>query len=316
MVRTVNGDWLIRARDGRLGVYATRDEAVWCRAERRPGGGTWLPWRKVGGDQRLHPGLAVGHGADGYAHLVSWRPTKAKEAGLAHSTHFRVHLAALDWSAVGHPDRTGARTGIPAVAVDAEGRAHVFVGNRGNGVHALIQKERGGWNAWSGLKGSDVHEELAAVTGESGRVELYGTNPDGILRWLQEEAGAPPVPADPLPVRVEPGTLSALSTSKEHTTLFFADPEGMLHAWRPDTEPTPCSRRPAPARRPCSAAPWTATTARCSPSVRPPAGSPSPRVRRSRSRRACGGRSPDRSCRWARPWPSPRTRTAVSSPRR
>ncbi|MFJ4205052.1 hypothetical protein ACIP2Y_36230 [Streptomyces sviceus] len=239
MVRTVNGDWLIRARDGRLGVYATRDDAVWCRAERRPGGDTWLPWRKVGGDQRLHPGLAVGHGADGYAHLVSWRPTKAQEAGLVHSTHFRVHLSALDWSPVGHPDRTGARTGVPAVAVDAEGRAHVFVRNRGDSVRALIQKERGGWNAWADLGGTGVHEQLTAVTGESGRVELFGTDPDGILRWLQTEAGAPPVPADPLAVRVEPGTLSALPTSKEHTTLFFADPEGMLYAWRPDTGPTP-----------------------------------------------------------------------------
>ncbi|MGX1366744.1 hypothetical protein RKD19_002103 [Streptomyces canus] len=239
MVRTVNGDWLIRARDGRLGVYATRDEAVWCRAERHPGGDTWLPWRKVGGAQRLHPTLAVGHGPDGYAHLASWRPTKGQEAGLVHSTHFRVHLAALDWNPVGHPDRTGPRTGVPAVAVDAEGRAHVFVRDGGDRVRVLIQKERGGWNAWADLGGTDVHEQLTAVTGESGRVELYGTGPAGVLRWLQGEAGAPPVAADPLPVRVEPGTLSALPTAKDHSTLFFADPEGMLHAWRPDTEPVP-----------------------------------------------------------------------------
>lgn len=238
MVRTVNGNWLIRARDGRLGVYTTRDEAVWCRAEQRPGG-AWSPWRKVGGEQRLHPALAVGQGANGYAHLVSWRPTKAKESGLVHSTHFRVHLAALDWIPVGHPDKAGARTGVPAVAVDAEGRAHVFVGDRGNGVQALVQKERGGWSAWSALKDPEVHGELTAVTGESGRVELYATTDTGILRWLQEEPGAPPVPADPLPVRVEPGTLSALPTSKKHTTLFFADPEGMLYAVRPDTGPTP-----------------------------------------------------------------------------
>ncbi|MER6242408.1 hypothetical protein [Streptomyces griseorubiginosus] len=239
MVRTVNGNWLIRARDGRLGVYVTHDDEVRCRSERGPGSDTWSPWRRIGGEQRLQPGLAVGQGVDDYAHLVSWRPTKAAEAGLVHSTHFRVHLAPLDWTPLGHPDRTGARTGLPAVAVDAEGRAHVFVRNRGNGVHALVQKERGGWNAWTDLKGSDVHEQLAAVTGESGRVELYATNPTGILRWAQEEAGAPPVPDDPLPVRVEPGTLSALPTSKEHVTLFFADPEGMLHAWRRGTEPVP-----------------------------------------------------------------------------
>ncbi|MER6348465.1 hypothetical protein ACWC10_18825 [Streptomyces sp. NPDC001595] len=238
MVSTVNGDWLIRGRDGRLGVYTTRGDAVLSRAERHPGG-DWTPWRTVGGEQRLHTGLAVGRGADGYAHLVSWRPTTGDEAGLVHSTHFRAHLAALDWLPIGHPNKQGARTGRPAVAVDAQGRAYVFVGNRGKGVHTINQKERGGWTGWHDLKGSKVHEELVAVTGESGRVELYGVGPAGVLRWLQEEPGARPVAADPLPVRVEPGTAAALPTSKEHTTLFFADPEGMLYAWRPGADPVP-----------------------------------------------------------------------------
>ncbi|RZB15010.1 hypothetical protein StrepF001_34330 [Streptomyces sp. F001] len=236
MVRAVNGDWLIRGRDGRLSAYAPSDEAVWCWAERHPGG-SWLPSRKVGGDQRLHPGLAVGQGADGYAHLVAWRPTAGGEAGLVHSTHFRPHLAALDWIPIGHPNKKGQRTGMPAVAVDAEGRAYVFVRNRGRGVHTINQKERGGWNGWHDLRGSKVDEELVAVTGESGRVEVYATSPVGVLRWLQQEPGARPVAADPLPVRIEPGTLSALPTSKEYTTLFYTDPEGMVYAWRPGGEP-------------------------------------------------------------------------------
>jgi hypothetical protein len=238
MVRTVNGDWLIRGRDGRLGVYTTREDSVWCRAERHPGG-DWLPWRRVGGEQRLHPVLAVGQGVDGYAHLVAWRPTTGDESGLVHSTHFRAHLAALDWIPIGHPNKKGPRTGRPAVAVDADGRAYVFVGNRGKGVHTVNQKVRGGWNAWHDLRGSKVHEELVAVTGESGLVELYGTTPTGIVRWLQEEPGARPVMADPLPVRIRPGTLAALPTSKEHTTLFYADPDGTLYAWRPDADPVP-----------------------------------------------------------------------------
>ncbi|GGT10592.1 hypothetical protein [Streptomyces chromofuscus] len=238
MVPAVNGDWLIRGRDGRLGAYTPTPggEAVHCRAERRPGG-AWLPLRKVGGEQRLLPGLAVGRGADGYAHLVAWRPTPGDEAGLVHSTHFRPHLAPLDWLPIGHPNKKGERTGTPAVAVDAEGRAHLFVRNRGKGVQTTNQKERGGWNGWHDLKGSRVDEELVAVTGESGRVEVYATNPDGILRWYQREPGARPVAADPLPVRVAPGSLSALPTSKEYTTLFFADREGTLHAWRPGGDP-------------------------------------------------------------------------------
>lgn len=244
-VRTVNGDWLIRGRDGRLAAYAPGDDAVWCRAERHPGG-PLLPPRRAGGDQRLHPGFAVGQGTDGYAHLVAWRPTKDGESGLVHSVHFRGHLAALDWLPIGHPNRRGERTGRPAVAVDSGGRAYVFVRNRGLGVHTINQKARGGWNAWHDLKGSRVDEELVAVTGESGLVELYATSPAGILRWIQEEPGARPVAAEPLPVRAVPGTLSALPTSKEATTLFYADPDGMLHAWRPDGDPVPLTPVPGP----------------------------------------------------------------------
>ncbi|GLW48286.1 hypothetical protein Stsp02_39480 [Streptomyces sp. NBRC 14336] len=234
----MNGDWLIRGRDGRLCVYWHTEDAVLCRAERVPGG-AWEAPRRVGGEQQVQPGFAVGQGPDGYGHLVAWRPTRAGESGLVHSTHFRPLLAPLDWSLVGHPNKAGKRTGDPAVAVDAEGRAYLFVRNRGKGIHTVNQKERGGWNAWHDLKGSKVGEELVALTGESGLVEVYATTPTGVLRWIQEEPGARPLAADPLAARVEPGTLSALPTSKEHTTLFYSDPEGMLHAWRPDGEPIP-----------------------------------------------------------------------------
>ncbi|MFJ5261988.1 hypothetical protein ACIQAC_16150 [Streptomyces sp. NPDC088387] len=238
MVRTVNGDWLIRGRDGRLSVYLPSDEAVLCRAESVPGG-AWGPPRRVGGEQRLHAGFAIGRGANGYTHLAAWRPTRTDESGLLHSTHFRPLLAPLDWLPIGHPNKRGALTGPPAVTVDAEGRAFVFVRNRGLGVHTTNQMMRGGWNAWYDLRGSKVHDQLTAVTGESGCVEVYATNPDGILRWYQEAPGKRAVAGEPLKVSVVPGSLSAQPTSKESTTVFFADPTGMLHAWRAGTDPVP-----------------------------------------------------------------------------
>ncbi|GGN73020.1 hypothetical protein GCM10011579_050730 [Streptomyces albiflavescens] len=234
----MNGDWLLRGRDGRLSVYLLSEAAVLCRAERGPGG-PWDPPRTVGGDQRLHPVLALGQGPDGYAHLVSWRPTVRDESGLVHSTHFRPRLAALDWNPIGHPDRTGGRTGTPAVAADAQGRAHVFVRNKGGGVSMLAQKEKGGWDPWRDLKGREVQEDLAAVTGESGRVELYAAVPGGILHWRQEEPGAQPVLEEALETPVRPGTLRALATSPESTTLFFTDESGDLCAWRPGGKPVP-----------------------------------------------------------------------------
>ncbi|MDQ1035587.1 hypothetical protein QFZ75_002003 [Streptomyces sp. V3I8] len=246
MVRTLNGAWLIRGRDGRLSAYAPLRDAVRCWAEQRPGG-PWAPPRAVGGDQRLNPVLAVGQGADSYAHLVSWRPTGTDEAGLVHSTHFRPHLAALDWERLGHPNTKGAQTGVPAVAVDAEGRAHVFVRNRGGGVSMRGQKERGGWGPWRDLKGREVTGELAAVTRASGRVELYAASPAGVLRWTQEGPGhIPALDDEPLKVAVRPDTLRALTTSDEHVTLFYTDENDRVCAWRAGAEPVELIDRAGP----------------------------------------------------------------------
>ncbi|MEU1184170.1 hypothetical protein ABZ464_42490 [Streptomyces sp. NPDC005820] len=234
----MNGDWLIRGRDGRLSVYLTSEDAVLCRAEHTPGG----PWdgpRRVGGDQKVHPVLAVGQGADGYAHLVSWRPTVKAEAGLVHSVHYRPLLAPLDWAPVGHPDKRGARTGPPAVAVDAEGRAHVFVRDKATGIGMVAQKEKGGWEPWRNLQGKGVEGPPVAVAGESGRIEVYAAVSGGILHWRQEEAGGPPVLEEALEAPVRPGTLRALATSAEHTTLFYTDDSGEVWAWRPGTKPAP-----------------------------------------------------------------------------
>ncbi|MES4887291.1 hypothetical protein [Streptomyces sp. NPDC096012] len=232
----MNGDWLLRGRDGRLSAYRLSSDTVLCRAESGPGG-SWTGPRRVGGEQRLHPVLAVGQGADGYAHLVSWRPTVKGESGLVHSTHFRPRLAALDWNPIGHPDKKGDRTGTPAVAVDAQGRAHVFVRNAGGGVSLLAQKEKGGWEAWRHLEGEEVQDGFAAVTGESGRVELYAAVPTGLAYWHQSEPGARPVLQETLRAPVRPGTLYALATSARSTTVFYTDTSGDLCAWRPGGKP-------------------------------------------------------------------------------
>ncbi|MEU6843300.1 hypothetical protein ABZ930_15655 [Streptomyces sp. NPDC046716] len=235
----MKGTWLIRGRDGGLCVYACASEgdAIVCRAEIHPGG-PWSPPRTVGGDQHVHPSFAVARSAKGYAHLVSWRPTVPGESGLVHTTHFQSRLAALDWTPIGHPNKKGDRTGPPAVAVDAQGRAHVLVRNNGGGISMRAQAEKGGWEPWRDLKGSDVRGEPAAVTGESGLIELYAATSDGLLRWRQEKPGGVPVLDEEVQTAAPgPDTLWALATSPEHTTLFYVNGDGGLCAWRGDADP-------------------------------------------------------------------------------
>ncbi|MET8899734.1 MULTISPECIES: hypothetical protein [unclassified Streptomyces] len=235
----MNGDWLLLGRDGRLSVYLPTDDAALWRAERVPEG-AWEAPRRLGGDQALRPGLAVGRGPDGYAHLVAWRPTGADRSGLVHTTHFRPLLAPLDWEPAGHPNKQGDRTGTPAVAVDAQGRAHVFVRNGGGGLSMVAQKEKGGWDPWRDLKGRGVQEAPTAATAETGLVEVYAPVPDGILHWRQDKAGARPVLGERLDAAVRPGTLRALATSAGHTTVLYTDDgTGELCAWRPGGKPTP-----------------------------------------------------------------------------
>lgn len=68
-------------------------------------------------------------------------------------------------------------------------------------------------------------------------MELYACVPGGILRWRQEGDGKKPVRAEGVDAPVRPGTLRALATSAEHTTLFFTDLSGDLCAWRPGEKP-------------------------------------------------------------------------------
>ncbi|MFC7881263.1 hypothetical protein ACFUVV_05170 [Streptomyces sp. NPDC057376] len=232
----MNGEWLIRGRDGRLSVYQESDGAALCRAEQAPGG-SWGAPRRIGGDQRLHPVLAIGQGADAYAHLVSWRPTSPGESGLVHCTHFRPLLAALDWEPVGHPNGTGDRTGPPAVAVDDQGRAHVFVRNEGGGLSMRAQKQKGGWGPWRDLKGAQLQDAPVAVAGRAGRIEAYAYRPGRLIHWLQEKPATEFRMGDSVETEARPGTLRALATSDENTTLFFTDASGTLCAWRPGAEP-------------------------------------------------------------------------------
>ncbi len=211
-------------------------DAALCRAELVPGG-AWDNPRRMGGEQRLHSAPSVGRGADAYAHLVAWSSAASGGSELVHSTHFRPLLAALDWDPVGRPDGKGGPTGTPAVAVDHQGRAHVFVRNAGGGLSMRAQAQKGGWGPWRDLKGADLQDAPVAVAGKDGRIEAYAVGSGTILYWRQESPATAFQLVEAVEAEARPGTLRALATSDENTTLFFNDASGHLSAWRPGGKP-------------------------------------------------------------------------------
>ncbi|MFJ8544432.1 hypothetical protein ACIRFH_20840 [Streptomyces sp. NPDC093586] len=231
------GEWLIRGRDGRLSIYHVTPDAVLCRAELVPGG-AWGAPRIVGGGQVPHPVLALGQGADGYVHLVSWRPAGPGRSSLVHSVHFQPLLAPLDWDDIGHPAGKGDRTSPPAVAVDGHGRAHVFVQGEGGGLTMRAQSQKGSWGPWHDFKAA-IEGGPVALAGVNGGMQAYAAAPGMLMHWRQPGSGVVFGAVESVKAEARPGTLRALATSDENTTLFFTDTSGTLCAWRPGADPVP-----------------------------------------------------------------------------
>ncbi len=136
---------------------------------------------------------------------------------------------------------------MPAVAVDHQGRAHVFVRNTGGGLGMRAQAQKGGWGPWRDLKGADLRDAPAAVAGKDGRVEVYAAAPGALLYWRQERPGTEFALHETVPAAVRPGTLRALATSGERTTVLFTDDDtGELCAWRCGEKPVPLAAAAGP----------------------------------------------------------------------
>ncbi len=130
---------------------------------RRPLPGGARPRRPLGptahliGASSADPVLAVGQGRRRHHRLLA--PHRARRVWLMHTTHFRP-LAANDLGCHRYLDRTGDRTGTPAVAVDAQG---VRTSSRAKrAARWSPRRRRAAGIRGADLKGSDVLEDLAA----------------------------------------------------------------------------------------------------------------------------------------------------------
>ncbi|MFG2775874.1 hypothetical protein [Streptomyces sp. NPDC048350] len=259
--RAAAGQWLVRGRDGRLTAYAQSAERLLRWTEVRPGGPEW-----TGPDVFEVPGvsrLTVTQGADGYVHVMGRRSVLGDDGAtlvdLVHATQYQSGRPLGPLHSAGSPYRDperSARLGEPAAVVGASGALWLFVRNAGGGVSARTDGASGGWKSWRDLKGSGVRGDLAPAVDSAGRVELLAPGRSGALHWGRQEAGGEPRRAPDVPVVPAEGSITALETSPDRITYYWADAAtGALMAHRPGgwvipLGGVPSAGRPAALRAP------------------------------------------------------------------
>ncbi|MCF2526821.1 PIG-L family deacetylase [Yinghuangia soli] len=200
-----SGPWLSRGPDGRLAAWAVLDQGVGRWLETAPGSGMWTgPEVFPGpGGGPLAGALAAVRTPDGRGHLFALRispgPGPAgQRRDLVTATEERPGGPLGPWTSLGNPAASGRDAvrglGTPAAVVGGDGRLHVFVRDHGKGVSTRVrtangQGPGGGWGRWTALGGGPVVEGLAAVAGPGGRVQVFGTGHDAVLRWAEQPGG-------------------------------------------------------------------------------------------------------------------------------
>jgi hypothetical protein len=238
-------------KDGRLTAYARTGDGLLRWTEKRPGGPEWIGPDFFPVAHLTH--LAVAQGADTYVHFVARRETPRAggppAVDVVHAIQYQTGRPVTEWRSLGNPHaepEKAARLGVPAAAVSASGRVHVFVRNAGGGVMLRRESPTGKWEPWHDLKGSGVHDGLAPLAHASGRIALLAGGERNAMWWRQPEPEGDIRRELNIPVRLAPGTVSALETGPDRATYYWADPDsGGLVAHRPGGWLIPLGGTPA-----------------------------------------------------------------------
>ncbi|WP_121711804.1 hypothetical protein [Streptomyces sp. E5N91] len=228
--RPVNGRWLVLGKDGRLTAYARTDDGLLRWTETRPGGPAWEGPDFFPVPHLTH--LSVVQGADTYVHFLGRRADAGRgvqpATDIVHAIQYQTGRPVTEWRSLGNPHadpEKAARLGAPAVAVSASGRVHVFVRNAGGGVMLRREASGGKWERWHDLRGSGVHDGLAALAHTSGRIELLAGAERNAMWWRQHEPDGELRREPNMPVRMAPGTASVIETGPGRATYYWTDPE-------------------------------------------------------------------------------------------
>ncbi|GAA2151170.1 PIG-L family deacetylase [Kitasatospora kazusensis] len=193
-------NWLVRAADGRLSLYAVLAGRVVGWQERTAGKDDWTGPTLIDAGRDggwMLPVVNAVAGRDGRVHLVTLRRTEVSggEARLEVVRAVREAGAADfgKWQPLGGPD-TGEREqheiGVPTAAADGDGRLHVFVRNYDQGLSAVVEDASGEWGDWTSLGGTELQDGPTAFGRTDGRVEVYAADKHGVQGWRQASPGA------------------------------------------------------------------------------------------------------------------------------
>ncbi|WP_331767639.1 PIG-L family deacetylase [Embleya sp. NBC_00896] len=171
--------WVGRNADNTLQAFVVVGNQVlfW----RQAADGTWGSARSLpspGGPPA--PGLSVANNPDGRLQVVGRRLDNHRVTTI-HQTSVNGDFA-TSWSDFGNPNDIAApanrpRIGTPILVRNQDGLLQIFVKNGGGGVSTVVQTNpvTGAWDlTWTDLGGSGLQDELAAVVGNAGRIELFG----------------------------------------------------------------------------------------------------------------------------------------------
>ncbi|MEV8567515.1 hypothetical protein AB0436_18410 [Streptomyces sp. NPDC051322] len=227
---------LLRGKDGSLSAYAPADGGIARWTEQRPGGPDWTGPDLIAVPDSTH--LTLAQGPDAYVHLLS-RRSDARGVTIMHATQYQRGRPFGPWHSLGnhHKDPELARTfGVPAAAVGADGRVHVFVRNAGRGISMRKQGKTGKWEGWKDLKGAKVLDGAPAAIALADRVELLAPADKQVLRWCQEEPDGDFVQAEPAAARAAAGSVTGVRTGDDRATYYWCDPGAGVVAHRPGSD--------------------------------------------------------------------------------
>ena len=194
---TEETDWLQRMPDGRLTAFDVSNGVARQWIQRAPDGARWDA-RPLGAAD-LMPEIAVRLQRDGRIRLFGIRVRlRAK-----YDDQRREIVTAVqrepggefgEWTGLANPSYNNGwfRTheiGLPVCALNADGRAQMFVRNFDMGVSSRFEASPGKWSGWLDLGGSQLQGGLSAVELRDGRIEVFGNTKTGLARFVQAEPG-------------------------------------------------------------------------------------------------------------------------------